>query len=816
MSWDVPIPDSLRQAWSEWLKELPLLGNVKIKRPIIKKPGPLYTDLHIYSDSSNFAEGFVAFFRTVYNDEIDVVFGMGRSCIIPIKSLSNVQRLELDCCLYACEKMVKVISHLSFELRNVYFWSDSQYCLRLINSIKTKLSVFEFNRVSKIRMLASHFIWCFTPGALNVADVNTRGLTPKQLLANDALLQGPCNLRNTDPMKLQPCVNKKIESHQSLVKVKCSLCQMSVGRNDDKIDSCSTNVTQIGANDFGSLLDSLDLLQNPKVGNYDMRGSVQISTVSTALDDIRVNEEIINLLVDDFRRQTWDDYVYSVASFLKFNFGSSPNTGVSGQLTVNDLAKARNAILRVSQNISWSKLIPGLKQRSGYRCPKELQLDYKHLLQCSAFLDEGSGLIKCFGRHANTAGDYVSEESLEKIVLPDKNVIVKKLILSIHSDFQHIGAVTVTAILYRDFWLIRALQYTTNGLSHCLPCKVQKAVTKSPEMSAIPRVRLESFIVPFTNAGIDCTGPFRIKFCQGRNVTRKTFVLVITCLSTRAVDFMILRDMTTDAFLLALDTFNFRHNCAIAKIYSDQGSNFLGGANVLSLEEKHRLKQIDCDLSDFLEKDRVKKQCLSRGITFHFGQSATPHQQGYVEIMVGLLKTMLYRVIGPFSSTKSLAELESHDFDLILAKLAYAINQRPLTPMSNDNNDLDFISPASFLKTPIADREGNTFNNFEQFFTASRELCNKYLTDMWRIWQDLYIPSLFIRQKWCIPLKPFQVGELVLYKPRTLFSKIFHVGRIRKLLFGSDGIPRHVVIMTEDKKEITAPLHNVTRLECDT
>ena len=58
-------------------------------------------------------------------------------------------------------------------------------------------------------------------------------------------------------------------------------------------------------------------------------------------------------------------------------------------------------------------------------------------------------------------------------------------------------------------------------------------------------------------------------------------------------------------------------------------------------------------------------------------------------------------------------ELESHDFDLILAKLAYAINQRPLTPMSNDNNDLDFISPASFLKTPIADQGGNTFNNFD-------------------------------------------------------------------------------------------------------
>ena len=274
--------------------------------------------------------------------------------------------------------------------------------------------------------------------------------------------------------------------------------------------------------------------------------------------------------------------------------------------------------------------------------------------------------------------------------------------------------------------------------------------------------------------------------------------------------------MTADSFLLALDTFNFRHNCPLKSVYCDQGSNFLGGANVLSLEEKENIKMLDFFLNDLPEKEMIKDKLLRKNIVFNFGKSATPHQQGHVEIIVGIFKTMLYRIVGPFSKTKAISDINQKDFELILAKLAYAINQRPLSPISNDNNDLDFISPSHFLKCPLAPHDLSYTNDFSVFYSKSRELCNQYLKDLWGIWEDLYIPSLFTRQKWCLSLKPFSVGDLVLYKPKTKISKIFSVGRITKLLFGSDGITRHIVMKTTEGKEITVPLHNVTRLECDT
>ena len=834
--WDDRIPEPLLKSWKSFMKELPLLSKVTIKRPIIKKPGALYTDIHIYSDSSNFAEGFVSYFRTVYEDEIDVVFAMGRSCIIPCKAQGNVQRLELDACLFSCEKINKVIQNLTFKLRNVYFWSDSQYCLRLINDVTLKLSVFEFNRINKIHMLAQNFIWCHVPGILNPSDPNTRGISPRELLSKKELLDGPINLHSKDPLRIIfPEKTARCSKH-STTSVHCGLCQCDIQYDKKKSKDSYDHqkfFRPIGSYDFLSLLEALHSRQYPNVDRVlvlidfphppsKCKSVFSLSTHTTANKGANepaylnalYDQNILDLLEQDFEKQSWNDYVFTVAKFIKILTNDSKNRHEI--ISKSDLDFAKNAILGVAQRMSWKDLLPALKGCKNFRCPVDKKLDYKHLMQCSAFLDPTSNLIKCYGRFASVTGDFVSDSDLKKIVIPDKNVIIKKLILSIHYDLQHVGYVVVTGFLSRQFWLIRAQQYVFNILNNCIPCKTQKALCKKPEMSVLPKVRLKSFVVPFTNCGIDCCGPIRIKYQEGRNITRKAFILVLSCLSTRAVDFLLLRDMTSDSFLLALDTFNFRHNCPLKSVYCDQGSNFLGGANVLSLEEKECIKMLDFSLDSLQEKEKITEYYLKKNIEFNFGKSATPHQQGYVEVIVGIFKTMLYRVVGPFSETKTLTNVKHQDFELILAKLAYAINQRPLSPVSSNNNDLDFISPASFLKSPLPPHDPFVINDLKTFYSESRQLCNQYLKDLWKIWDELYIPSLYTRQKWYVPLKPFSVGDLILYKPKTKISKVFTVGRITKLIFGSDGINRHITVKTNEGKVITVPLHDVTRLECDT
>ena len=123
---------------------------------------------------------------------------------------------------------------------------------------------------------------------------------------------------------------------------------------------------------------------------------------------------------------------------------------------------------------------------------------------------------------------------------------MKKLILSTHRKLCHIGPVAVMAKLNDDFWILRALQFVTNTLSKCLSCQYEKALCHNPEMAVLPDVRKASFIVPFKHCGIDAIGPFRIKITEGRSVFRKTYVLAITCMSTRAVQFLVLQRMSGD------------------------------------------------------------------------------------------------------------------------------------------------------------------------------------------------------------------------------------------------------------------------------
>ena len=838
VSWDDKLPSELSQSWIKWMTELPLLSDISIKRAIIKKQGSLYTDLHIYSDSSNYAEGFVSFFRTVYVDEIDVVFAMARSCVIPIKTLANVQRLELDAILFAVEKIQKVIDSLSFQIRKIFFWTDSQYCLRIITDTSKKLSVFEFNRISKINMLASDYIWCHIPGVLNPADAYSRGISPRQLLERKELLEGPANLKNENPL-LIPDISKAKSFNQNIseipeVKIQASTPPCFPSRSEDCfLESsnlpCTVLVENFERTNFTSLLIALDDYYHPEnscdflnvncnlLNRIDCKVSTAENVTLPASIHSECDSDIIDLLDPDFRSQSWEQYIQSVANVLKMskNISNLKKKLSVVEFTEKCLILAKDLILGVAQRMIWKDLLPGLQNKPSFRCPKALIPDYKFLTQCSAFLDHDSGLIKCYGRYASVTGDYISDRSMLKIVLPDRNEIVKKLILSVHEELQHAGFSYVSGVLSRDFWIIRSSQFVRNVLTKCINCKTQRAMCKKPEMSTLPAIRLKSFVVPFTNAGIDCAGPIKIKYQGGRNVVRKSWVLVITCLSTRAVDFALLKDMCTDTFLTALDTFNYRHNCPLKSLWCDRGSNFMGGANVLSLEEKENIRMLDVWIEEFQDKDQIRNYLLTKNIKFNFGKSATPHQQGYVEVIVGIFKTMLYRVVGPFSKFKETSEISQTDFELILVKLAYAINQRPLTSISDQPNDLDYISPASFLKIPLQEHDHYTINNFREFYSKSRDICNKYLKEMWTVWETLYLPSLYSRQKWLKPLKPLRIGDLILYRPTTKLSKIFYIGRITELIPSSDSVVRHVIIKTSEDNLLTVPVHNVTFLEGD-
>ena len=97
-----------------------------------------------------------------------------------------------------------------------------------------------------------------------------------------------------------------------------------------------------------------------------------------------------------------------------------------------------------------------------------------------------------------------------------------------------------------------------------------------PRMTDLPRDRV-NLVRPYRNIGTDFTGFVMVK--EGEREV-KYYLLLITCLCTRAIHLELLADQSTEQFVLALVRFCNRYSIPEA-IYSDNAQSFKGGALVM-------------------------------------------------------------------------------------------------------------------------------------------------------------------------------------------------------------------------------------------
>ena len=127
----------------------------------------------------------------------------------------------------------------------------------------------------------------------------------------------------------------------------------------------------------------------------------------------------------------------------------------------------------------------------------------------------------------------------------------------------------------------------------CFQCKVQHKRPMQQQMAPLPPDRTQVGDTPFTFVGLDYFGPFQVK--QGRS-TPKRWGCLFTCLVTRAVHIEVAHSLSAESFLLAFHRFMARRGKP-AKVYSDNGTNFIAGEKELR-EEFARLntKQVYDDM----------------------------------------------------------------------------------------------------------------------------------------------------------------------------------------------------------------------------
>ena len=411
---------------------------------------------------------------------------------------------------------------------------------------------------------------------------------------------------------------------------------------------------------------------------------------------------------------------------------------------------------------------------------KEVTEKSSKLRKLNIFLDEEEIL--------RSGTRLINAESLEydtkcPIVLPRKDEVVEDLVRYHHEALLHGGTELTRSILREKYHIITDGVCVKKVVSGCIKCQKKRAKTGGQKMAPLPTDRLEPGI-PFETAGADCFGPYTIKHGRGR-ATDKRWVVIFTCLKTRAIHLEVIESMSTPSFLNALIRFASRRP-GLRKLYSDCGSNFKGA---------------EAELKRAVEawNDSATAGARVTILEWTFLPPMAHHRAGVWERLIKSVKKHINSVLDK-------QPVEADVLATMIAQVEAILNFRPITPVSNDPRDLEALSPAQILhpgvkltaSTSILPPAPPTSESLKYSFQKARSLVDAF----WKRWVKEYITSLRDRQKWLKTEKDPKVGQIVLMVDEVKHRDAWKLGRITAV-HGDDTHARTVEVWTGPGKRGT-------------
>ncbi|XP_031330987.1 uncharacterized protein LOC116161684 [Photinus pyralis] len=429
--------------------------------------------------------------------------------------------------------------------------------------------------------------------------------------------------------------------------------------------------------------------------------------------------------------------------FVK-NLSTHKNDKLKGELSVDEIKCAMRKLILVVQAQSFKREVELIK--NGKRLSGASQI-----LSLNPFVDK-DGILRVGGRLSKSSFNMRHKHP---IILPSNSTLTDLIIDHEHKRNLHIGVEGTLSIIRTQFWPIHGRSTVKKVIHKCIKCARFRRKNIIPLMGNLPRERLQPSR-PFLHTAVDYAGPFLIKDGKTRNrKIIKAYLCLFVCFATKAVHLELAGDLTTLSFLNAFKRFVGRRGIC-SSLYSDNGTNFVGA--------NRELKDID----------------------WKFIPSRSPHFGGFYEAAIKSAKSILKKVVGN-------AHLTFEQLSTVFVQIESVLNSRPITPISNDPNDLLALTPGHFLIGDIP--QENDFYTPERRLTHYTRL-NQMFQHFWNRWSKEYTHTLQARSKWNYQREPIQTGTMVLLKGESTPTLLWPLGRVVELHPGSDGTTRVVTVRT--------------------
>ena len=434
---------------------------------------------------------------------------------------------------------------------------------------------------------------------------------------------------------------------------------------------------------------------------------------------------------------------------------------IRGSLTTQELKHSEITIIRLVQKEAFSSEIHQLTHSK--------KLGNSSILQLNPFLDSND-LLRVGGRLSNVKTLPIDKKF--PILLP-KHYITELIIQDIHQSLLHAGQLGTLAQMRLKYWPISGRRQVRKVIGKCLKCYRTNPKPYSQIMGNLPEERIMPSR-PFSKVGVDFGGPLLIKEGRGKGKrTTKSYICLFICLSTKAVHLELVGDLTSDSFLSALKRLISRRG-NISFVLSDNATNFVGARK---------------ELQQLFKSEIFKNKLANENIMWKFIPPRAPNFGGIWEAGIKSVKNHIKRVIGE-------NHLTYEEMYTLLVRIEAVLNSRPLTPLSNDPNDLSALTPGHFLighpLTAPVEKDHTAISSNRLSRWQLIEACRQHF---WRRWSKEYLTTMQSRAKWQhTSAKVPEVGTLVVLKDDNLPPLQWPLGRITQLHPGNDGLVRVVSV----------------------
>ena len=453
-------------------------------------------------------------------------------------------------------------------------------------------------------------------------------------------------------------------------------------------------------------------------------------------------------LVDLARFSSWTKCRRVVAWVRRFVRNSRGRGRDCGPLTAEELQQAEMLIIKQDQRQENLTHQPGL-----------------------SLCEDEQGILRVTGRLANAP----AEVCRRPVVLRPNSEVTRLIVIDLHERCMHAGLNHTLNLLKEKFWMPKARAAVKKVIWRCAHCRNRRAAPVFPKMADLPKERFDTSR-PFSSVGLDFLGPVQVRKFRK---TEKRYILLVTCLSTRAVHLEVAESLDTSSFLMALRRFIARRGRPTI-IWSDNGTNLVGGERELR------------EAIGKWNQEQIHDALSQKNIHWKFNPPTASHMGGVWERLVASVKKALRTVLGN--------QIVPDDvLHTTVLEVEFQVNSRPLTYVSGHSNDPEALTPNHFLLGAVPNGSvlpPGVFGEDDQLSRKRWRQCQALATQVWRRWLKEYLPTLLVRKKWNKDKRNLAVNDVVLLAADDAPRGYWPLGVVQAVHPSEDGVVRSASVRT--------------------